>query len=124
MGGFERVKALAKFAAVRTIVSVDEGEEELQKELYEAMEGLYPVLKKKGGVAAINSGNQGLADNEYQPHEFTPLDAPRQLLEFYITYFDLETDNLGYAGKGSPHKMERLTQQESMQGSNVVSTIQ
>lgn len=88
------------------------------------MEGLFPVLRKKGGVASISPGSGVLVDNEYQPHEFVPVDAPRQLLEFYITYFDLMTDNLGYAGKGSPHKMERLTQQESMQGSNVVSTIQ
>lgn len=88
------------------------------------MEGLFPVLRKKGGVASISPGSGVLVDNEYQPHEFVPVDAPRQLLEFYITYFDLMTDNLGYAGKGSPHKMERLTQQESFQGSNVVSTIQ
>lgn len=124
LGGFERVKALAKFAGVRTIVTVDEGEAELEKELYDAMEGLYPVLRKKGGVASITPGGGTLVDNEYQPHEFVPLDAPRQLFDFYVTYFDYLTDNLGYGGKGSPHKMERLTQTESMQGTNVVSTIQ
>lgn len=125
LGAFERVKSLAKFAAVRTIVSVDEGEAELQKELYDAMESLYPVLCKKGGVAAIKDGGGGsLIDNEYQPHEFTPPNLPRELFDFYVNYFDLITDQLGYAGKSSPHKMERLTHQESLQGSNVVSTIQ
>lgn len=124
LGGFERVKALAKFAGVRTIVTVDEGEAELDKELGDAMNSIYPVLRKKGGVASITPGGGTLVDNEYQPHEFVPLDAPRKLFDFYITYFDYLTDNLGYGGKGSPHKMERLTQTESMQGTNVVSTIQ
>lgn len=124
LGGFERVKALAKFVGVRTIVSTGEGEEELTKELSDAMEGVYPVLVRKGGVAKIRAGGGEITENDYQPHEFVPLDAPRQLFDFYVTFFDLMTDDLGYSGKSSPHKMERLTQQESIQGSNVVSTIQ
>lgn len=124
LGGFERVKALAKFVGVRTIVSTGEGEEELSKELSDAMDGVYPVLVRKGGIAKIKAGGGEITENDYQPHEFVPVDAPRQLFDFYVTWFDLKTDDLGYSGKSSPHKMERLTQQESIQGSNVVSTIQ
>lgn len=123
-GGIERVKMLAKAAGVRTICSVDSGDENFTAEMETLLSGEYPVLKRKGTVQGTIE-NEGMSiENSYDPHEFVPVDAPRQLMDFYINYFDVFSDYLGYGGKASPHKMERLTEQEASQGSDVVATIQ
>lgn len=124
-GGVERVKMIAKAATVRTICSTDGGSQDFENEMEGLLSGLYPVMRRKGTTEKILEGSGEVAtENEYTPHEFVPIDSPRKLLDFYVNYLDIFSDFLGYGGKASPHKMERLTEQEASQGSDVVATIQ
>lgn len=116
------MKNVAKFVPIRTVVCVVEGEEDFNHEMSSAADSIYPALKKKGPTASINKAGQ--VSNAYAPHEFVPVDLPKQLLEFYQSFFDIQTDYLGFAGKSSPYKKERLTEVESAQGASVVAAIQ
>lgn len=122
IGGMERVKDMALFTPIRTIAAYGESDTSLINELKSAKESPYPVLVKPGGVASLN--NSQLTTNEYEAHEFVPPDLPKIMFEFWNGYFDIMTDNLGYSGRGTPIKNERLMKLESMQSIGVLCSVQ